>query len=135
MVKRIKKFLNGLDKFVKFLFLLQDMRHFLKHKSEQFEKNSTEDMTIPDQSLSVRDILRNYTRDGLSLPSAESGDDDDFETPLNNYEDLVDAKEDIEYYTHTVNVNRKKKTEAPRGDSADLKESNVAPDLERSATE
>lgn len=52
-----------------------------------------ESMTIPDQSLSVRDILMRYTRGQLDLSEIETGDDDDYDTESDEFEDLVDAQE------------------------------------------
>lgn len=48
--------------------------------------------TIPDQSLSVREILTRYKRGDLSLSSPETGDDDDIDLD-EDFDDLVDASE------------------------------------------
>ena len=48
--------------------------------------------TIPDQSLSVREILTRYKRGDLSLSSPEIGDDDDIDSD-EDFDDLVDASE------------------------------------------
>lgn len=37
--------------------------------------------TIPDQSLTVRDILRSYTRGQIELPPVETGENDTFDSP------------------------------------------------------
>lgn len=48
--------------------------------------------TIPDQSLSVREILTRYKRGDLSLSSPDTGDDDDIDSD-EDFDDLVDATE------------------------------------------
>ncbi len=48
--------------------------------------------TIPDQSLSVREILTRYKRGDLSLSSLETGDDDDIDSD-DDFDDLVDASD------------------------------------------
>lgn len=52
-------------------------------------------MTIPDQSLSVRDILNRYQLGSVSLdfPSAEEIDDSDFIDTMPNDMDLVEASD------------------------------------------
>lgn len=51
----------------------------------------TPSMTVPDQSLSVRDILLSYSRGQTSLPPIETGDDESLDDDVYNYDDLVDA--------------------------------------------
>lgn len=46
--------------------------------------------TIPDQSLTVRDIMLRYTRGQITLPSVETGDDDDIDD-LDMPDDVIDA--------------------------------------------
>lgn len=50
--------------------------------------------TIPDQSLSVRDILMRFTRGQMDIPPIETGDDDDFDSyESDQFDDFVDAQE------------------------------------------
>lgn len=51
--------------------------------------------TIPDQSLSVREILTRYKRGDISLPSVETGDDDDIDLD-DDFDDLVDASDALD---------------------------------------
>ncbi|UPW41590.1 hypothetical protein [Peromfec virus RodF8_47] len=50
------------------------------------------DDTIPDQSLSVREILQRYAVSGQPLPPVDSGEDDDIDAPDETFGDLVDAQ-------------------------------------------
>lgn len=52
--------------------------------------------TIPDQALTVRDILTRFTRGQISIPPIEEGDSDDIESSV-SYGDLVDAHSDFEH--------------------------------------
>lgn len=47
--------------------------------------------TIPDLSLSVRDILERFTRGQMELPSMDEGEDEDIDAPDFNFDDPVDA--------------------------------------------
>lgn len=47
--------------------------------------------TIPDQCLTVREILTNFTRSGRILPEIETGEDDDIDSPDVDFPDMVDA--------------------------------------------
>lgn len=47
--------------------------------------------TIPDQCLTVREILTQFTRSGRELPDIETGDDDDIDGYDDTYDDIVDA--------------------------------------------
>lgn len=51
--------------------------------------------TIPDQSLSVRDILYRFTRGTMELPSVESGDDESFDD-IHHFDDDLDAYESFQ---------------------------------------
>lgn len=51
--------------------------------------------TIPDQALTVRDIITRFTRGQISIPPIEQGDADDIESSV-SYGDLVDAQSDFE---------------------------------------
>lgn len=53
-----------------------------------------ESETIPDQSLSVKDILTRFTRDSIPLPSVQSGDDDDIDLDI-DFNDLTDLQTPI----------------------------------------
>lgn len=60
------------------------------HESD-FEKLHGDSDTIPDQSLSVRDILYRFTRGSMSIPPIEQGDDEDIDSPDTSFDDLSDA--------------------------------------------
>lgn len=48
-------------------------------------------ITVPDQSLSVRDILQRFTRGTISIPPLDTGEDDDIDSVVNDFDDFVDA--------------------------------------------
>lgn len=52
------------------------------------EKIFGESETIPDQSLSVRDIITRYRRGSMELPPIETGDDDDIDAPDFDFDDI-----------------------------------------------
>ncbi len=45
-----------------------------------FEDNDPVSDTIPDQSLSVRDIIHRYTRGQIEIPPVDQGEDQDIES-------------------------------------------------------
>lgn len=49
-------------------------------------------VTVPDLSLSVRDILNQYHAGSLELSPIEYGDDEDIDEVLNDFDDFVDAQ-------------------------------------------
>lgn len=53
-------------------------------------------ITIPDQSLSVRDILHRFTRGQIELPPIDVGEDDSIDASLADFDDLTDAMDSIE---------------------------------------
>lgn len=55
------------------------------------EWNDGKSEVIPDMSLSVRDILTRFTRGQMELPPIETGDDETFDSPDVEFEDMVDA--------------------------------------------
>lgn len=61
--------------------------------SENLDVNTK--ITIPDQSLSVREILQRFTRGTIDIPDIETGYDDDIDSGLNDFEDFVDANDTI----------------------------------------
>lgn len=67
--------------------------HSLSSFCMRGERNSGEIMTVPDQSLSIRKLLEDYTR-GLPLPGAKEVyyDEDDIYPNINDM-DLVDIQE------------------------------------------
>lgn len=55
----------------------------------------TTQITVPDQSLSVRDILSRFTRGQMDIPPVITGEDDDINGPVDEFEDLTDALDSI----------------------------------------
>lgn len=76
---------------------------FYSDKVSDFDNNSVTlpSETIPDQSLSVQDILLRYARGDISLASRLDGDDDDIDAP-SGYDDMVDAADDYESSVRNV---------------------------------
>ena len=66
------------------------MYSFFNPPVSDFEVTSDEVLTIPDQSLSVRDILHRFTRGQMDVPPIEQGDDDDIYSD-DSFDDLSDA--------------------------------------------
>lgn len=63
-------------------------------KDHEVVDTSTE-ITVPEQSLSVRDILTRFSRGQIEIPPIDYGEDDDINADLSNYDDLVDAQNAI----------------------------------------
>ncbi|WGL31349.1 hypothetical protein [Dipodfec virus UOA04_Rod_967] len=55
-----------------------------------------ESQTVPDQALTVRDIITRFRCGSISIPPVEEGDPDDIDSPDMRYDDIVDAAEDFE---------------------------------------
>lgn len=90
-----------------------------KHPSDT-ESVVGKSMTIPDQSLSVRDILMRFTRGQMDLPPIDIGDDDDFDTPIaSDFGDMVDAFDEASRMPDIVNDIRLQSTpQVPPEDSS-----------------
>lgn len=58
-----------------------------------FEDNDPVSDTIPDQSLSVRDIIHRYTRGQIEIPSVDQGEDQDIEDSDMDFDSFDDAFE------------------------------------------
>lgn len=64
---------------------------FFNHVHD-YDVVSSETETIPDQSLSVREILTRYTRDGMSLPQSPWPDESDIDSAgHDDFDDITDA--------------------------------------------
>lgn len=51
--------------------------------------------TIPDQALTVRDIITRFSRGQMELPPLETGESDDIDSS-DTFDDMVDASEAFE---------------------------------------
>lgn len=72
------------------------VRSFFDYNRESEEHlDVTTTHTIPDQSLSVRDILTRFSRGQMVIPPIDTGEDDDINCETSEYEDLVDAHNSI----------------------------------------
>lgn len=69
---------------------------FYNPPSHDFEPVVHKSETIPDQSLSVRDILLRFTRGSMPIPSIDSGDDDDINRP-DDVSDMIEAQDQVLY--------------------------------------
>lgn len=58
-----------------------------------FENNDPVSDTIPDQSLSVRDIIHRYTRGQIEIPPVDQGEDQDIEDSDMDFDSFDDAFE------------------------------------------
>lgn len=59
------------------------------------EVSNSHSETIPDQALTVRDIITRFTRGQIAIPPIETGDSDDIDDAV-SYGDIVDASEAFE---------------------------------------
>lgn len=70
------------------------IRMFYSKEHNDKETITAPSQTVPDQALTVREILMRFTRGQMELPPVETGDDDDIDDySSNEFEDLVDAQE------------------------------------------
>lgn len=58
-----------------------------------FEDNDPVSDTVPDQSLSVRDIIYRYTRGQIEVPPIDQGEDQDIEDSDMDFDSFDDAFE------------------------------------------
>lgn len=75
---------------------------FVNPPSIKYDDLSGSSMTIPDQSLTVRDIIRRFTRGQMDIPPIDSGDDDDFNTEVVDFDDRLDAFEILSQSSHNI---------------------------------
>lgn len=71
------------------------VRKFWTFRPNDIEPVLHESETIPDQSLSVRDILLRFTRGQMVMPPIETGDDSDIDEI--DYDDMISAQEQVNY--------------------------------------
>lgn len=71
------------------------VRKFWTFRPNDIEPVLHESETIPDQSLSVRDILLRFTRGQMVVPPVETGDDSDIDEI--DYDDMISAQEQVNY--------------------------------------
>lgn len=77
------------------------VRTFFNPPVSDYEYNSGEVVTIPDQSLSVREIIRRFTRDNIPFPDYEEGEDDDIDG--DDFLDEIDAFDALRESTEYLN--------------------------------
>lgn len=93
------------------------VRKFLDAHTIDHEHLSKEVVTIPDQSLSVRDILNNFTRGSLSIPPVDTSEDDDILLD-DSFDDLVDAFDCMDSGSSLVDELRNAPEETPEPESS-----------------
>lgn len=73
---------------------MMKIRKFLEPHQCDCEVNDAESLTVPDDCLTVREILTRFTCGTLDVkPSVEQGADDDIDQLDSNFDDIVDAQE------------------------------------------
>lgn len=92
------------------------IRKFLDVHTIDHECLSKQVVTIPDQSLSVRDILNNFTRGSLSIPPVDTSSDDDILSD-DSFDDLVDAFDSMESGSALLDDLRKVPEQTPEPES------------------
>lgn len=97
------------------------VRKFLDAHTIDHEHLSKEVVTIPDQSLSVRDILNNFTRGSLSIPPVDTSEDDDILLD-DSFDDLVDAFDCMESGSSLVDELSNAPDETPEPESSPTSE-------------
>lgn len=97
------------------------VRKFLDAHTIDHEHLSKEVVTIPDQSLSVRDILNNFTRGSLSIPPVDTSADDDILLD-DSFDDLVDAFDCMESGSSLVDELSNAPKETPEPESSPTSE-------------
>lgn len=71
------------------------VRGFFKNRpSVSYQDTVGVSETIPDQSLSVRDILNRFTRGQMTLPPVDYDHHDDFDTP-DDFDPMLDDPFDL----------------------------------------
>lgn len=69
------------------------VRTFYNHIPMPPEHIAGQSQTIPDQSLSVREIIDRYRLGRIDQLPVDTGDDDDIDSYGDDFEDLVDAND------------------------------------------
>lgn len=85
----------------------------------------TTNFTIPDQSLSVRDILQRFTRGQITIPPIEEGDDDDIDSITNDFDDIVDAYDTIIDAGQNIKLSGIKGADRPTADAVGVEQSDT----------
>lgn len=91
--------------------------------SENLDIETT--ITVPDQSLSVRDILQRFTRGQIVLPQLDTGVDDDIDDDVLQFDDVVEAMDSIEYVKNTLKNKNLKNNVATEPDPKETEQSEV----------
>lgn len=96
------------------------IRDFRDRVKDSEPLDFTTKVTIPDLSLSVRDILLRFTSGTMSPPDIEYGDDEDIDGFDNTFDDLVDAFDAVNSGKSILNDVRSKAMK----DQQNIKEAN-----------
>lgn len=70
------------------------IRSFLHSQSRDTEVLDSVSLTVPDQSLSVRDIITRFTRGQITIPPVEQGDSESLDD-AHEFSDFVDIADAI----------------------------------------
>lgn len=70
------------------------IRSALHAQPSEYEVLDKESLTVPDQSLTVRDIISRFTRGQITIPPVETGDSDTFDD-AHDFGDMVDVADAI----------------------------------------
>lgn len=95
---------------------------FYTYDSREADEIDKFSKTVPDQALTVREIISRFTRGTMELPDYEVGEDDTFDTDIHEYDDLVDAQNDLDNsnaYLRELSVAAEEKEESKHHDVVD----------------
>lgn len=102
-------------------------RGFYNYAGRCPEINTDPSKTVPDQSLTVREIISRFTRGQMELGYVDSGDDESLDSDDLRFEDLADASEIVSRGSFLIqeleNQRVKDDSEKVDGDPGDSKES------------
>lgn len=102
------------------------IRSFFDKRKECEVVDTTTLHTIPDQSLTVREILTRFSRGTLVPPPVDFGEDDDIDADTGHFDDLVDA--DIAIKQSFQNLESIKNEQASTSEAKSQQSGDKAPD-------
>ena len=100
-------------------------RFYDKSSIDDYEAVTQKSETVPDQSLTVREIISRFTRGQMVIPPIDTGDDDDIDSPLADFEDPTDALEAMEYGNELLHqIVPRETTESQQSDTQSVEKEN-----------
>lgn len=109
------------------------IRSALHAQPNEFEALDEKSMTVPDQSLTVRDIITRFTRGQIAIPPVETGESETFDD-AHSFDDMVDVADAIRVGNETLSRIQNNGTTIQNNDTQNREATSQGSDTAREET-